>query len=923
MSPGESFDAPRAQRSGRPRTLAAWTWLLALGLLGIYLPTLATGATFTDGPEITVAIHRLGVIHPTGYPLFTLLGHLFTRLLALPIPVVVKVELLNALCGIGSALLIARSTSRLVRHLELERGGLDRRRADRAGLLAGTFVGVCPLLWSQIRIPEVYPFQMLLVCAAGYCWLRFELSQQRGWVVLAALPMGMGLAHHVTMVYMLPAALVYLLVRDPLFFGAWLMLPVARLGRRWRPDFMARRRFAGWWAFPVACLVGFLPMLTYGYLIWANAHTDGVPWGDVRDWTTLWDHATGKQYQGFLKLKELAAYGKRIAKLPVVFDEQFLPMGTVLFFSGIAVAVRRNWRFSLFLLSYLLFNVAHGVYYAVGDYGNYFLPALLPCALLVGVGCHWLWDWAERVAPERRLAAAWLALLVLLGGTALGVTFYAKRTNRIADALEPTVLRFVALPLGALALALLVLGLVPWLRRRIPARPLRATTLPSLLTLGVLTVLLGVAAVRGRELGRRPMVGKSWGQEVVSTVPRGAIFMTQGDGFLFTMWHEHHVLERGLDFATLDMGNLKTPWYQRYLRGRYPLACDPLARGFERDPDAYERLCGSFRRRMSQPQAATWGSIGLQRTSTRPAPAPVEHPFIRGNEPPCEDAAYRKEHGDVECRCYDYGKRAGVVDEDCVVSTEEGGITAREPIEVLAHRIIEDVIQERPIYERNMYTRWLADPEQNKRKWAGPAYLRPPGQYDLLNRGRLSQIVHHADLVPFADPCAAEQAERVALRPLRPARSGAPPARVRERYEPNDRPTLLVATYLTPHAEANDDDASRRFGPGDAVHVQVEWLEQFRYDPSKPGRRGAPIHEGVRFCFFDPDGHRLVVQTAVSGDKAPPLALRTRTDAKLGAYLLQACSVGEVGERRPPFDELPCQRILLEYEFRVEAGAHD
>jgi hypothetical protein len=670
-------------------------------------------------------------------------------------------------------------------------------------------------------------------------------------------------------------------------------------------------------------VVGFLPLLSYGYLIWANAHTDGVPWGDVRDWQTLWDHATGKQYQGFMKLKGLAAYWKRITRLPVVFDEQFLPMGTVLFFVGIAVAVRRNWRFSLFLLAYLLFNAAHGVYYAVGDYANYFLPSLLSCAMLLGIGCHWLWQWAERLPPEKRLPAAWATLVVLLGGTALSVLFYATRTNRVADALKPGVLYYVALPLGVLATGLCLAGVTLWLRRRLPQRRLAPSALPRLLTVGLLGLMAGTSAVRGREMARRPIVGKSYGTEVVETVPRGAVFMTQGDGFLFTMWHEHHVLERGLDFATLDMGNLKTPWYQRYLRGRYPLDCDPLSRVFQRDPQAYERRCGTFRRRMSEAQTATWGSIGLQRTNNRPAPAPLEHPFIRGNDAKCVEEAYRKEHGDDECRCFDYGKRTGVIDEDCVVSTEEGGITAREPIEVLAHRIIEDVIQERPVFERNMFTRWLGDVEQNKRRWSGPAYLRPPGQYDLLNRGRVNQIVFHADLEPYADPCAAEQARRIRLRALKPARAGVPPARVRERYEPNDRPTLLVATYLTALPDGSDDDASRSFQPGDAVHVKTEWLEQFRYDPSKPDRRGEPIHEGVRFCFFAPDGRRSSVQSVVSGDKPPSVALRSSTDSLPGTYLVQACSVGEVGERRPPFDELPCKRILLEYDFRIGPSAGD
>ena len=102
--------------------------------------------------------------------------------------------------------------------------------------------------------------------------MRFETTGNQAYVLAAALPMGIGLAHHVTMVYMLPAAFLYLLARRPRFFIAW--------------------------AFPAACLIGFVPLLSYGYLVWADGHSAGVPWGDCNGWHNLYNHFTGRQYQG-------------------------------------------------------------------------------------------------------------------------------------------------------------------------------------------------------------------------------------------------------------------------------------------------------------------------------------------------------------------------------------------------------------------------------------------------------------------------------------------------------------------------------------------------------------------------------------------------------------------------------------------------
>ena len=51
--------------------------------LAVYIKTLAPGVTFTDSGELAVDCITLGVAHPTGYPLFTILGHLWTLI---PIP---------------------------------------------------------------------------------------------------------------------------------------------------------------------------------------------------------------------------------------------------------------------------------------------------------------------------------------------------------------------------------------------------------------------------------------------------------------------------------------------------------------------------------------------------------------------------------------------------------------------------------------------------------------------------------------------------------------------------------------------------------------------------------------------------------------------------------------------------------------------
>ena len=52
---------------------------LLLSLI-VFLVTAAPGVTFTDAGELAGVCTSLGVAHPTGYPLFTIMGHLWTLL---------------------------------------------------------------------------------------------------------------------------------------------------------------------------------------------------------------------------------------------------------------------------------------------------------------------------------------------------------------------------------------------------------------------------------------------------------------------------------------------------------------------------------------------------------------------------------------------------------------------------------------------------------------------------------------------------------------------------------------------------------------------------------------------------------------------------------------------------------------------------
>lgn len=82
----------RAWRFNAPTLLAAGAITVVAGVL--YFLTAARDIVVGDSPELTMAAATLGVAHPPGYPLFTMLGHLFSLVPLGPIPF--RVNLLSA-----------------------------------------------------------------------------------------------------------------------------------------------------------------------------------------------------------------------------------------------------------------------------------------------------------------------------------------------------------------------------------------------------------------------------------------------------------------------------------------------------------------------------------------------------------------------------------------------------------------------------------------------------------------------------------------------------------------------------------------------------------------------------------------------------------------------------------------------------------
>src|SRR5260370_7197533 len=87
--------------------------VVAIVVLAAYLRTSARDIVFGDTPELTAVAATLGVAHPPGYPLWTMIAHLFTLIPLGTIPF--RVSAFSALAATVSVLIVYLPASPLCR----------------------------------------------------------------------------------------------------------------------------------------------------------------------------------------------------------------------------------------------------------------------------------------------------------------------------------------------------------------------------------------------------------------------------------------------------------------------------------------------------------------------------------------------------------------------------------------------------------------------------------------------------------------------------------------------------------------------------------------------------------------------------------------------------------------------------------------
>ncbi|HOW28541.1 MAG TPA: DUF2723 domain-containing protein [Elusimicrobiota bacterium] len=302
--------------------------LLFLITGGLYLAGASPSIYGGDTGELSVSSSLLGIPHAPGYPLYVLLGKLFSVI----IPWGADAYRISLLSSMVTALSVLLIHSILTDIFEDGEGGPRATALSWIGALCTAFI---PILWDQAQLAEVFSLNLLMACACLKLFQKTLTSDgvtRARWATLFVFVFALGMGNHHTLLLLAPGFL----------FGWWDSLDGSFSDR-----VRSTLRFITPLA-PTAVGAGTLGAGLYLYLPLRAMRHPAINFGDPHTWNRLWAVLTRKEF-GTLDLHPTAlpfrTWESVSAQIQMMVHQYAGQLGGILLVAGtvgIACAIRHR-----------------------------------------------------------------------------------------------------------------------------------------------------------------------------------------------------------------------------------------------------------------------------------------------------------------------------------------------------------------------------------------------------------------------------------------------------------------------------------------------------------------------------------------------------------------------------------------------------
>jgi hypothetical protein len=406
----------------------------------IYFSTMAPSVLQIDTGELAAAQALPGIAHPTGYPLFTMLGWLFS-LIPLPVSTIFQLNLFAAITTTVGVYFFIKSIYYILNNFSVFEKSVRGSKSKKAksgkkqvetgkakshsaasevfsvnddsqslpmvfSIVGGLVLAFGKTVWFQSTSVEVYSLHLALISAALFTLLRAfggevtksqshevnspdvvtnkvtPKSQIFDWLVFAGV-LALAFSNHMTTLLIIPATAYLFFVKFKFQKEGFITLAKMLL-----------------LFFPILILI-------YLYLPIRAGMNPEINWGNPIDLERILRHVSGKQYQVWLFSSSEAAaknFGRFFSGLP---SEFYLSLVAVLL--GIFYLIQRSTKLLITSLLLIFGTVLYAINYDIVDLESYFLLAYIGMSILVVFGLMFVY---ERV-NNLKITAAVGAVLVL------------------------------------------------------------------------------------------------------------------------------------------------------------------------------------------------------------------------------------------------------------------------------------------------------------------------------------------------------------------------------------------------------------------------------------------------------------------------------------------------------------------------------
>lgn len=383
-------------------------------VLIIYFITLAPSVVEIDSGELATVQLTWGIAHPTGYPLFTIIGNLFS-LIPLPASKIFQMNLLAAIwCSIAVGIFIY-TVKFILDNLEsfssIQVKTINRKNKkeklpshfqgiilpENKKILVSVFSGFIlaynKTFWSQSSSVEVYSIHAFLIMLLILFLVKGYLANpeqeksffRSSWFYFAV-SLALSFSNHMTTILILPAAAYLFFIKYKFqktsFVKILKMLAVF---------------------FPIIIII-------YSYLPLRASQYPMMNWGNPINLENIFRHISGKQYQVWLFSSTESARRQLFYFINNLSAEY--TTGIIFILIGFFTSFKASKRLFVFFLLLLITTVLYSINYDINDIDSYFLLAYIALSFFAAFGIKILFTELKTKKNTYQVALAIIAIVL-------------------------------------------------------------------------------------------------------------------------------------------------------------------------------------------------------------------------------------------------------------------------------------------------------------------------------------------------------------------------------------------------------------------------------------------------------------------------------------------------------------------------------